>query len=164
MIIAALHRPLELTLAFIQDLGRTLDYLESRGDIDTSRVAYMGLSRGAGWAPITMAYGNRFKVGVLIGGGIRDESGARTAPRVTAPVLLLGGRYDYLVPVETRQRPLIDLLGAPEQHKRHVTYEAGHLPLPRAEVIRETLAWLDRYQNPVVLLTQPAPTDELIDR
>lgn len=28
--------------------------------------------------------------------------------------------------------------------------EAGHLPLTRADLIRETLEWLDRYHGPVV--------------
>ena len=76
-----------------------------------------------------------------------SERGAGNAPRVKVPVLLLGGRYDYMIPVETAQRPLMKLLGTPEVDKRHVIFEAGHLPLPRAEVIRETLDWLDRYQG-----------------
>jgi hypothetical protein len=41
-----------------------------------------------------------------------------------------------------------ELIATPEKHKRHVIFEAGHLPLPRAELIRETLGWLDRYQGP----------------
>jgi hypothetical protein len=48
---------------------------------------------------------------------------------------------------ETSQRPLMKLLGTPDADTRHVIFEAGHLPLPRAEVVRETLAWLDRYQG-----------------
>ena len=70
--------------------------------------------------------------------------------RITVPVLLLAGRYDYIFPVETRQVPFMDLLGTPDKDQRHVVFEAGHLPLPRSEVIRETLEWLDRYQGPVV--------------
>ena len=70
--------------------------------------------------------------------------------RITVPVLLLAGRYDYIFPVETSQVPFMDLLGTPDKDKRHVVFEAGHLPLPRSELIRETLEWLDRYQGPVV--------------
>jgi hypothetical protein len=32
--------------------------------------------------------------------------------------------------------------------RRHVIYEAGHIP-PQEEVIRESLAWLDKYLGPV---------------
>jgi hypothetical protein len=35
------------------------------------------------------------------------------------------------------------------EHKRHVVHEAGNSPLPRVELIKETLAWLDKYQGPV---------------
>jgi pimeloyl-ACP methyl ester carboxylesterase len=61
------------------------------------------------------------------------------------PVLLLGGRNDFVFPVETSQAPLFRLLGTPAEHKKHVVYEgAGHVP-PRIELIREILDWLDRY-------------------
>lgn len=54
-----------------------------------------------------------------------------------------------MVPADTSQKALFDLLGTPAELKRRVIFEAGHLPLPRADVIRETLEWLDRYQGPV---------------
>jgi hypothetical protein len=62
---------------------------------------------------------------------------------------MLNGRYDSQFPLETHQEPLIELISTPEADKRHVVYEAGHLPLPRAEMIKEILAWLDRYQGEV---------------
>jgi len=142
---------------WVQDMGRTLDYLETRGDVDVSKVAYMGLSLGARQAPIMLVYEDRFKVAVLLAGGVgRDDFISRLVPRVTVPLLLLAGRYDYIFPVETRQTPFMDLLGTPEEDKRHVVFAAGHMPLPRAEMIRETLEWLDRFQNPVVPLAQPS--------
>jgi len=98
---------------------------------------------------------------VLLAGGISTgEVSSRLVPRVTVPLLLLAGRYDYIFPVETRQTPLMDLLGTPEENKRHVVFEAGHLPLPRAKMIRETLEWLDRFQNPVVPRAQPSRNGE----
>ena len=129
----------------IKDLARTLDYLESRDDIDADKVAYLGLSGGAWIAPITLPAEDRFKVAVLISGGLYGTITARFAPRVTTPVLMLGGRYDYENPVESHQQGMMDLFTTPEEHKRLVIYEAGHLPLPRGEMIREILEWLDRY-------------------
>ena len=70
------------------------------------------------------------------------------APRVIAPVLMLNGRYDFFFPVETSQKHLFQLLGTDKEHKRHVIYDTGH-NLPRAEFIKETLAWLDRHLEPV---------------
>ncbi len=129
----------------IKDLARTLDYLESRDDIDADKIAFMGLSGGAWIAPITLSAEDRFKVAVLISGGLYGTLTTSFAPRVTTPVLMLGGRYDYENPVETHQQGMMDLFSTPEEHKRLVIYDAGHLPLPRGEMIREILEWLDRY-------------------
>jgi hypothetical protein len=62
------------------------------------------------------------------------------APRVTSPVLMLNGQYDFFNPVETSQEPMFQLFG---KDKRHVVFECGQL-IPRNEVIKETLDWLDR--------------------
>jgi hypothetical protein len=44
---------------------------------------------------------------------------------------------------------MFERLGTPSEHKRQVIMEAGHANLPRGQVIREGLAWLDRYLGPV---------------
>ena len=61
---------------------------------------------------------------------------------------MLSGRLDSARPLETSARPFFDLLGTPEEQKHHVVSEAGHF-LPITEVIRESLAFLDRYLGPV---------------
>jgi hypothetical protein len=40
------------------------------------------------------------------------------------------------------------LLGAPKAYKRHILYDTGH-DIPRNEIIKETLNWLDEYLGPV---------------
>ena len=70
-------------------------------------------------------------------------------PRLTIPVLMLNGRYDGLLPVESSQRPLFRLLGTPEKDKKHVLYEGGAGAFPRPEAERESLAWFDKYLGPV---------------
>lgn len=70
------------------------------------------------------------------------------APRVKIPVLMLNGRFDFFYPVETSEEPMFRLLGTAKGHKRRVVYETGH-NIPRNELIKETLDWLDRYLGPV---------------
>jgi eukaryotic-like serine/threonine-protein kinase len=53
---------------------------------------------------------------------------------------MLNGQYDFFNPVETSQEPMFQLFG---KDKRHVVFECGQL-IPRNEVIKETLDWLDR--------------------
>jgi eukaryotic-like serine/threonine-protein kinase len=139
-----------------QDLGRTVDYLESRSDFDKQKIAYFGFSLGACCGAITaLSQEPRIKAAVLLTGGMARESTPpeidprNFLPRLRTPVLMLGGEYDFGFPFETSQKPFFELLGTPDGHKRHVIYaKAGHVP-PRMEVIREVLAWLDRYLGPV---------------
>ena len=55
------------------------------------------------------------------------------APRVTMPVLMLNGRFDYFFPTATSQEPMFALLGTPPEHKRRVVYETSHA-IPRTEI------------------------------
>ena len=43
---------------------------------------------------------------------------------------------------------MYELLGTPEQDKRLKPYDTGHT-VPRNEMIKETLSWLDKYLGPV---------------
>jgi dienelactone hydrolase len=84
------------------DLGRTIDYLESRADVDASRLAYVGVSFGTSSALPLLALEARFKAAVLLSGGLLNAVPAidpvNYAPRITVPVLMVNGRYDYGFP------------------------------------------------------------------
>jgi pimeloyl-ACP methyl ester carboxylesterase len=143
-------------VAWAKDIGRTIDYLETRPDIDTSKIAYFGWSWGGMMGAIMPAIERRFKVAVL---NVAGFSFNKTLPEVdainfvghiTMPVLMLNGRYDYYFPYETSQLPMFKLLGTPPDQKKQVVYETSHF-LPRNQLIREILAWLDRYLGDVEL-------------
>ncbi len=141
-------------VAWSKDVGRSIDYLETRKDIDHAKLAYVGLSWGSALAPGILAVEGRFKVAVLESGGLEFQRPLPEADqinfvsRVKIPVLMVNGRYDHFFPVESSQDPLFRLLGTPEKDKKHVLYETGHA-VPRKDFIRETLDWLDRYLGPV---------------
>ena len=140
-------------IAWSKDLGRSLDYLATRSDIDPARMAYAGLSWGVGVAPVLLAVETRFRVAILQR-ALPEAEPLHFAPRVKVPVLMLNGRYDHFFPLESSQLPLFHLLGTPDADKKQVMYESGHVP-PRKEVIRESLDWLDRYLGPVKRTEQP---------
>jgi dienelactone hydrolase len=137
-----------------KDMGRSMDYIETRAECDREKIAYLGYSWGGALGAIMPAVEKRFKAVVLTLGGfyfqraLPEADQINFAPRVSAPVLMLNGRYDFFFPVETSQKLLFQLLGAPKEHKRQVIYDTGH-SIPRTEVIKETLAWLDRYLGPL---------------
>ena len=141
-------------LMWSKDLGRSLDYLETRADLDRTKRAYLGFSWGAVMAPMLLAVDDRFQAAILLSGGLTSErplpevDQINFLPRVRTPLLLLDGRYDFAFPVETSQLPLIRMLGTTEKDKRHVLYDSGHFP-PAKEYIRDSLDWLDKYLGPV---------------
>ncbi len=138
-----------------KDLGRALDYLQDRKDIDSAKMAYSGFSLGVNVAPILLAVEKRFKAAILTVGGFQlrydlpEADALNFAPRVKTPVLMLNGRYDEQFPLELSPRPLFHFLGTPDQDKKHIIYEASHGDLPHREEVRETLDWLDKYLGPV---------------
>lgn len=137
-----------------KDLGRSLDYLKSRPEIDHDKIGYFGVSWDGGMGPIMTAVDSRIKVVVLDSGGVYFQGALPEVdqinflPRATVPALMLNGRYDYSYPMKTSQLVMFRLLGTPHESKRYVSYETGH-HIPRTEMIKETLAWLDRYLGPV---------------
>jgi formylglycine-generating enzyme required for sulfatase activity len=141
-------------LQWSTDLGRTLEYLETRGDIDADRLALYGVSMGAAHAVRFLAVYPRFKAAVLSSGGLQEWLPSEVnswhfAPRVHTPVLMVNGRYDFFFPLETNQRVLFDALGTPVADKRHVLYDGGHRNLvTRPDLIGEILDWFDRYLGP----------------
>ncbi len=137
-------------IAWSKDLGRSIDYLETRPEIDRNKLAYFGFSWGGAMGAVMPAIETRIKACIFAVGGfylqraLPEVDQMNFAPRVKQPVLMLNGRYDFFCPVETSQMPLLRLLGAPQEHKRHVLYDTAH-SIPRNELIKETLDWLDRY-------------------
>jgi eukaryotic-like serine/threonine-protein kinase len=142
-------------IAWSKDLGRSLDYLETRKDVDSTKIGYLGFSLGAANAPVFLAVEERFKVAAFLSGGfylmkaLPEADDITFAPRVKIPVLLLNDRYDDFFPLEASQLPFFRLLGTPNENKRQVFYESGHGGLPLKEAIRETLDWFDKYLGPV---------------
>jgi len=141
-------------IAWSKDLGRSIDYLETRTDIDHGKLAYEGYSWGASMGSLLPAVEDRFRALILIGAGfylqrrLPEVDQLNFAPRVKVPVLMLNGRFDFIYPVASSQEPMFHLLGTPKEHKRHVLYDTGH-DIPRNELIKETIDWLDRYLEPV---------------
>ncbi len=143
-------------IAWVKDLGRLLDYLETRSDIDSSRIGYFGDSLGGVEGAILPALEKRIKAEILQSGGLQltvryqpEADPFNFIRHVKIPVLMLNGRYDASFPVETSQRALFQFLGTPAKDKRHLIYEGGHEGPPRAALFQESFQFLDRYLGPV---------------
>ncbi len=147
------HLYTEYLIQLVKDFKRSIDYLETRQDIDTSKMAYYGMSLGGVLGAIIPAVEERLKTTIILGGGLtglgRPEANQiNYITRVKTPTLMLHGKYDTIFPYETSIKPMFDLLGTPDEHKELKLYETDHIS-PRIDFIKEILAWLDRYLGPV---------------
>jgi dienelactone hydrolase len=142
----------ELLIKTVKDFRRSIDYLETRPDIDTSKLAYYGISWGGRLGTIIPAVEKRLVTNIMVAGGMgrmlaRPEANTfNYVTRVTIPTLMLNGKYD--VYIDSEIRPAFSLLGTPDENKKLILYDTDHIP-PRAEYIKEILTWLDRWLGPV---------------
>jgi eukaryotic-like serine/threonine-protein kinase len=143
----------EILIQESKDLGRSIDYLETRADIDRERMVYMGVSMGAALGVIFTAVEERLKGAIFLDGGFFVEKmlpGADQAdfvPRIKVPVLLISGKYDWIF---LGKDALIRLLGTPAANKKAVLFDTAHnASEQRTDMIREVLGWLDRYLGKV---------------
>ncbi|MGC1869622.1 MAG: protein kinase [Acidobacteriaceae bacterium] len=149
----------DLPIDWYKDAARTLDYLDTRQDIDKNKLAYLGVSMGsADGVIVATLLQDRLKTAVFLDGGYFLEKSppgidqADFAPRMKKPVLMVNGRYDYTFPLESSQEPLFRMLGTPAAEKSHIVLDTPHdVTQQRATLIREVLNWLDRYLGRVNL-------------
>jgi dienelactone hydrolase len=150
------NEEVDRAIKWSRDLGRSVDYLQTRGDIiDTAKLGFYGISWGAAHAPRLLAVDDRFKAAALLSGGLlrsqpREVDSWNFAPRYRVPTLMVNGKQDFIMPYETNQRVLFDALGTPVADKRLITYEGGHRnPVTRPDLLGEIIGWFDHYLGPV---------------
>jgi dipeptidyl aminopeptidase/acylaminoacyl peptidase len=141
----------DMQVQWAKDFLRVVDYLETRQDVDHSRIGFFSVSMGSYFAPIPIALDTRIKAAVVMAGGLRygyppETQPANFMPHVHVPVLLINGDADFETPPAARERYL-ELLGTAE--KKRVTLEGGHVPSDYTSAVREALTWFDTYLGPV---------------
>ena len=148
----------DLVTKLVLDFRRCMDYIETRQDIDIDKIAYYSYSWGGELVSIIAAVEERLKLNIINTGGMRGfDAGGKIYPmadpinyvtRVKIPTLMLNGEYDMIYQYDKVVKPMYELLGTPETDKLLITYPTDHF-VPRNDLIRESLKWLDRYFGPV---------------
>ena len=155
-ILPALSR--DYMIAWAKDLRRSIDFLETRADIDHDKLAYLGFSWGGAVAPVMLA------VEGPVQGGYPDFGRSRTlehehkhASRGRA-VQLREPRSNSCPDAERSLRSQVSGGGLatsafPSSRDARERQETRHLRVgprpPRKDYIRESLDWLDKYLGPV---------------
>jgi eukaryotic-like serine/threonine-protein kinase len=142
----------EWIIKWVKDFSRSIDYLETRPDIDISKIGYYGFSLGGLMGGIIPAVEDRLKVNILILAGLKgDGKMVSYVSRIKIPTLMLNGKYDYTFPLEKSARQFYDLLGTTK--KDLILYDTDHY-VPQNEMIKEVLSWCDNYLGPVKFKNQ----------
>ena len=139
----------EMMVDWRVDSGRLIDYLEDRQEFANEKINYLGMSYGAVNLPIVLLTEKRFNSAIFLSGGFNPyapphSDGIFYLDQIKLPVLMLNGEQDFLIPIES-QEALYQGLGTSAEDKKYVLFKAGHWPLPRNQMINETLEWLDKY-------------------
>jgi formylglycine-generating enzyme required for sulfatase activity/predicted Ser/Thr protein kinase len=124
---------LELASDQFKDLSRSVDYLDTRKNIDAKRLAYVGVSMGAarGVDYVALMH-DRIRTAIFLDGGFFLDvlppavDQVNYAPRLRIPVLMVNGRYDFSFSLESAQNPRFAMLGTPAADKKHVVMESSH--------------------------------------
>ena len=91
----------EHVIMWSKDLSRSIDYLETRDDLDIERLAFYGFSWGGAMGAILPAIEKRIKLNVLYVAGLMFQ---RALPeveqfhylsRVTVPTVIINGEFDF---------------------------------------------------------------------
>ncbi|HMG93832.1 MAG TPA: SUMF1/EgtB/PvdO family nonheme iron enzyme [Chryseolinea sp.] len=147
------HEYTEFMTQVIKDYRRSLDYLQSRSDIDPNNIAFYGMSWGPFIGVILSGVDARIKTNVFVAGGLRPQgrpevNGVNFVGHITIPTLMLNGKYDSVLPLDSYIRPMYESISTPKKDKKLVLFETDHIP-PQDGMVRETLAWFDKYMGKV---------------
>jgi len=123
----------EFTRQAVCDLGRALDALQERSDVDAERVAFAGFSLGARIGAAFCAHDPRPRAAALALAGAGGEPAdldparyvARIAPR---PLLLVNAERDARVTRESAET----LLAAAGEPRQQLWFDCAHAELPGA--------------------------------
>ena len=137
----------ERMVARITDLRRGLDYLETRPDLDRSRIGMVAPSAGSVLGLIVGAIEPRYRVITMFGAGlpagfraiVQPANPINFASHIRVPKLIIQGRFDEDTPLKTATEPFFKLLVEP---KRLFLYDGGHVPTVDI-LVSAVQPWLD---------------------
>jgi len=142
----------ELTIQESKEVRRTVDYLETRPEIDKNKFAYLGVSQGTAYGVIFTALEDRFKAVVFLDGGfflspaVKGRDQPDFAPRLKKPVLMVNGKYDFTFPPDQSQLPMFKMIGTTPADKFRTVFDTPHdVSQMKTELGKEVLAFLDKY-------------------
>ena len=136
----------EIYMQTVRDYRRAIDYLETRPEIDRSRMGVLGYSMGGTQTFLLTGVEPRIKVAVAVATPAERSKWSLVAPQnflrgiANRPLLTIIGRTDELCPLAHAQALQL-LIESPD--KDQILFDAGH-KLP-ANYVPHAVGWLQKY-------------------
>jgi serine/threonine protein kinase/formylglycine-generating enzyme required for sulfatase activity len=135
------------------DQRRALDYLETRDDVDMSRLGFVGFSSGASTGLIQAAVESRYRSVFLAAAGLPsyfstnrpDANPINFAPHIRQPKYVLNGRFDENFAGKTALEPMLKLFPEPKEVE---LYDGPHTP-PIEVLVPAMNKFFDKTLGPV---------------
>ena len=131
-----------------KDFKRSIDYIETRNDMNIKNLSYMGYSWGAITSSILLAIDERVKSAFLAAGGIqlpkgkKEISPALFARRVNVPIMHIYGKSDGFFTYDDSFKPWKKLIGTKAEDLQVIELDdVGH-GIPKDIVIKNHLSFL----------------------
>ena len=134
-----------------KDYKRVIDYLETRKDLNFSKLSYMGYSWGSVTSNILLAIDDRVTSAAIFVGGLMLQKSRKEIEshfyirRIKIPILHIVGKLDGIFEYEDSFLPWNDLIGTPKENKEIIILDKTGHGLPNDVVIKNQLKFLKKY-------------------
>ena len=134
-----------------KDYKRVIDYLETRKDLNFSKLSYMGYSWGSVTSNILLAIDDRVTSAAIFVGGLMLQKSRKEIEshfyirRIKIPILHIVGKLDGIFEYEDSFLPWNDLIGTPKENKEIIILDKIGHGLPNDVVIKNQLKFLKKY-------------------
>tara|TARA_B100001057_G_scaffold501239_1_gene622341 strand:+ start:6020 stop:8266 length:2247 start_codon:yes stop_codon:yes gene_type:complete len=134
-----------------KDFKRSIDYLETRNDIDIENLSYLGYSWGSITSNILLAIEKRVKTAFLAAGGIQlPKSKKEISPsifvrRIDIPIMQVYGKADGFFRYEDSFIPWKKLIGTDPKNLHIIELDKVGHGIPKDIVIKNHLSFLKKY-------------------
>lgn len=134
-----------------KDFKKVIDYLETKKNLDISKLSYMGYSWGSVTSNILLAIDKRITSAAIFVGGLMLQKSRKEIEshlyvrRIKIPILHIVGKLDGIFEFEDSFLPWDELIGTNKEDKLTIILDKVGHGLPKDIMIKNHIKFLKKY-------------------
>ncbi len=134
-----------------KDFKKVIDYLETKKNLDISKLSYMGYSWGSVTSNILLAIDKRITSAAIFVGGLMLQKSRKEIEshlyvrRIKIPILHIVGKLDGIFEFEDSFLPWDELIGTNKEDKLTIILDKVGHGLPKDIMIKSHIRFLKKY-------------------